>query len=175
MDMEKTGKFLAALRHEKGFTQEELGERIGVTNKTVSRWETGKYLPLAEMLVILSELYGITINEILSGRRLNEVEYKEAAEENIKNVLSASSFDVKEKLEFFKAKWKKDHVFELVIEFINIVVLTIIGFYLYEETMIIAAVILVIWGSSINNRMMAYAENRAFDVEKKLSGNSTAG
>ena len=47
MDMISIGKFIAALRKEKGLTQEQLGEKLGVTNKTVSRWETGTYLPPA--------------------------------------------------------------------------------------------------------------------------------
>ena len=46
MDLQKTGKFISNLRKEKGLTQGQLGEKLGVTNKTVSRWETGKYLPL---------------------------------------------------------------------------------------------------------------------------------
>ena len=45
MDQMKTGKFIAALRKEKGMTQEKLGEKLGVTNKTVSRWENGNYMP----------------------------------------------------------------------------------------------------------------------------------
>ena len=45
MDLQKTGKFISNLRKEKGLTQEQLGEKLGVTNKTVSRWETGTYLP----------------------------------------------------------------------------------------------------------------------------------
>lgn len=45
MDMQKIGGFLAELRKSKNLTQEELGDKIGVTNKTVSRWENGNYLP----------------------------------------------------------------------------------------------------------------------------------
>ena len=76
MDMLKMGSFLAELRKEHKLTQAELGEKIGVTNKTISRWETGNYMPPVEMLEALSDLYGLTINELLSGRRLTTEEYK---------------------------------------------------------------------------------------------------
>ena len=60
--MQKIGSFLAELRKEKNLTQDELGEQIGVTNKTISRWENGNYLPPVEMLLILSKLYDVGIN-----------------------------------------------------------------------------------------------------------------
>ena len=97
MDMQKIGSFLGQLRKEQGMTQEQLGEKLSVTNKTISRWETGTYMPPVEMLQMLSEMYGITINEILSGERLGEKEYRQKAEENIKVTLSASAFTWKEK------------------------------------------------------------------------------
>ena len=83
MDMQKTGIFLAELRKGENLTQDELGEKIGVTNKTVSRWENGNYLPPVELLQMLSKLYGVSINELLSGERLNDEHYKENAEEYI--------------------------------------------------------------------------------------------
>lgn len=83
MEIQKIGIFLAELRKEKDLTQDELGEKIGVTNKTVSRWENGNYLPPVEILQMLSKLYGVSINEILSGERLNGENYKENAEEFI--------------------------------------------------------------------------------------------
>ena len=70
MDMTRIGAFLAELRKENDLTQEELGESLGVSNKTVSRWETGTYLPPVEMLQRLSERYSVSINEILSLRGL---------------------------------------------------------------------------------------------------------
>lgn len=89
MDTQKIGKFLKELRKENSMTQEQLGERIGVTNKTVSRWETGNYMPPIESLKLLSDIYRISINEILSGERLNDVKFKEAAEENLASTLES--------------------------------------------------------------------------------------
>ena len=83
MDTRKIGIFLKELRKQNDMTQEQLGERIGVTNKTISRWETGNYMPPIECLKLLSELYAISINEIIAGKRLTEENYKIEAEENI--------------------------------------------------------------------------------------------
>lgn len=83
MDMQKIGNFLAELRKDNNLTQEELGEQIGVTNKTISRYENGNYLPPVEILQMLSKLYNVSISEILSGKRLDDEQYKENAEEYI--------------------------------------------------------------------------------------------
>ena len=102
MDIKVVGAYLAELRKENNLTQEQLGEKLGVTNKTISRWETGTYLPPVDILEKLSDMYGITINEIISGRKLTETEYKKEAEKNIKSVLNRSTFTLQEKIEFFK-------------------------------------------------------------------------
>ena len=83
MDTKKIGIFLKELRNEKGMTQEQLGEKIGVSNKTISRWETGKYMPPVECLNMLSDIYNISINEILGGERASGDEFTKIAEENI--------------------------------------------------------------------------------------------
>ena len=70
MDMDKMGSFLQELRKEHNLTQAELGDKLGVTNKTISRWETGNYMPPVEMLEMLGNLYGLTINELLCGKNL---------------------------------------------------------------------------------------------------------
>lgn len=92
MNLVQIGKFIAELRKEQGLTQEQLGEKIGVTNKTVSRWETGTYLPPADVLLFMSEIFDVSVNEILSGKRLTAEEYKEAAEENLTQTMKVSSF-----------------------------------------------------------------------------------
>ena len=110
MDLVQIGKFIAQLRKEHELSQEKLGEIIGVTNKTISRWETGTYLPPAEMLLSMSKLFDVSINELLSGKRLTQEEYKVAAEENLRQVVKASSFTLKEKIVFYKKKWLKEHI-----------------------------------------------------------------
>ena len=70
MDHQKIGCFIAALRREKGWTQRELATRLGVTDKAVSRWETGKGLPDISLLRPLSEALGVSINELLSGEAI---------------------------------------------------------------------------------------------------------
>ena len=89
--MGKIGAFLSELRKEKNLTQNELGEKIGVTNKTVSRWENGNYLPPVEMLQILSKFYDVSINEILNGERINDGDYKNVSDENVKYALNRSN------------------------------------------------------------------------------------
>ena len=64
------GEFLAALRKTKGYTQQEIAERLGVSNKTVSSWETGASAPDVSMLPILAELYEVTCDEIIRGKRI---------------------------------------------------------------------------------------------------------
>ena len=72
MDLVKTGKFLQELRKEKGLTQEQLAEQMGVARRTVSRWETGRNMPDMDILIELSDLYAIDLREILSGERKSE-------------------------------------------------------------------------------------------------------
>lgn len=95
MDPLIIGKFLKELRKQHHMTQELLGEKLGVTNKTISRWETGNYLPPIECLKLLSDLYQVSINEILAGKKLDEHEYKEASEDNISSTLEKAELDRK--------------------------------------------------------------------------------
>jgi transcriptional regulator with XRE-family HTH domain len=88
MDTKKVGSFLKSLRKEKELTQEQLGEKLGVTNKTVSRWETGNYMPPVECLEMLSDIYQVSINEMLAGERVPKDNFSEVAENNITDALA---------------------------------------------------------------------------------------
>lgn len=70
MELKQTGKFIAELRKEKGLTQQELAEKLNVTDKAVSRWETGRGLPDADSMLAISGFFGVTINELLGGKRI---------------------------------------------------------------------------------------------------------
>ncbi len=167
MDIEQIGEFLAQLRHANNLTQEQLGEKIGVTNKTISRWENGNYLPPVEALQQLSQLFGISINEILSGKKLNEAEYKTNAEENIIVALGASPFSLKEKIDFFKKKWKRDHATILGIQLFVIACGLIAGFIFSKWLFITAILAGALWKAAKHNQMMAYVERNAFnDISK---------
>ena len=72
MNQKEVGVFLKQLRNEKGITQEQLAEIIGVSGRTISRWETGTNLPDLSILVQISEYYDVEIKEILNGERKSE-------------------------------------------------------------------------------------------------------
>lgn len=149
---------------ENGLTQEQLGERIGVTNKTVSRWETGVYLPPADMLLALGELFHVNVNEILSGKRLTDAEYKKAAEENLTQAIKASSFSLKDKIEFFKKKWLKEHIAIMVVIGICIIAVLIVGILIKNLVLISITPILILAAHAWrNNTMMAYVERKVYD------------
>lgn len=83
LDQKKIGSFLKELRKEKGITQEQLAEELGVTGRTVSRWETGNNMPDISLLVDISDYYQVSIPEIIAGERKSETmneEVKEVAE-----------------------------------------------------------------------------------------------
>jgi predicted transcriptional regulators len=80
MDQKKVGSFLRELRKEKQLTQEQLAERFGVTNRSVSRWETGSDMPDLSILVELADFYDVDIRDIIDGERKGEDMNKEEKE-----------------------------------------------------------------------------------------------
>lgn len=72
MEQQKIGSFLRELRKEKDLTQEQLADRLNVSGRTVSRWETGSNMPDISLLVELAEFYEVSITEIVNGERKSE-------------------------------------------------------------------------------------------------------
>ena len=83
MNQEKIGKFIAELRKEKNITQEQLAEKLGVTSKSISRWENGRTMPDYTLLKDLCNDLDININELLSGEKIKEIDYVNKSEENL--------------------------------------------------------------------------------------------
>ena len=138
MDIIKTGEFIAKLRKDKGLTQEQLGDKMGVTNKTVSRWETGKYL--------------------------SDEEYKQTAEKNLTEVIKSSSFTIKDEIDFFKKKWLKDHIFYMIVIGICILGVLATGIIFQNPILCSVSVILLLLGHIWRyNTMMAYVEKHIYD------------
>ena len=83
MDQIKIGKFIASCRKEQGMTQAVLAERLGISDRAVSKWETGKSMPDSGVMLELSALLKINVNELLSGERIMAEAYDKRAEENL--------------------------------------------------------------------------------------------
>lgn len=99
MDLKKIGAFLKELRKEKQITQEQLAEMLGVSARTISRWETGYNMPDLSILIRLAEYYEIDIKEILSGERKGEAMNNELKE----TLLKVSDYNKMEKEKSLKA------------------------------------------------------------------------
>lgn len=83
MDSKKIGAFIATNRKKKGLTQEQLGEKLGVSNKTISRWENGNYMPDLSLLEPLSKELGVSLNELLAGEEIVKEKVIEYSEQNL--------------------------------------------------------------------------------------------
>lgn len=163
MDTGKIGAFLASLRHEQGLTQEALGQKLGVTNKTVSRWENGNYLPDVEMLQRLGAEYGVSIEEILCGRRLSDDDFRRASEKMLVAVLRESPFSIHEQYTYWRRKWLREHAALLI--FCTVAMVAALILICRSE----APWLIGLWPSGVmilyavlNNYMMAYVEKRTF-------------
>ena len=90
MDTNATGRFIAELRKQKGYTQKELAEKLMVTDKAISRWETGKGLPDTSLLKPLGDILGVSVSELLSGRIIEETDMKDQTDKIILESLNYS-------------------------------------------------------------------------------------
>lgn len=90
MDQKKIGGFLKELRRERKMTQEQLAEELGVSGRTVSRWETGSNMPDLDILIQIADYYGVEIREILDGER-KDVKMNRDLEETVLKVADYSN------------------------------------------------------------------------------------
>lgn len=170
MDQEKIGKFIQECRKENNFTQEQLAEKLGVSGKSVSRWENGKTMPDYSTLAELCKNLNISINELFSCQKLPNERFKEEADKNLLTALENSTLNLKDKISYYKKEWLKKH-------FINIV----LGISIWVAAMLIlkfnggehligyfAGLLAVLIYSLLQNNMNAYVEKNIYNkVEKK--------
>ena len=98
MDQAKIGLYLKELRKEKNLTQEELSEKLGVSRRSVSRWETGNTLPDPDLLIELSDFYDVDLRDMLTGKTEDASMDKELKE----TALMVAEFSNEEKLKVTK-------------------------------------------------------------------------
>lgn len=108
MDQGKIGRFIGEIRREKKMKQQELAEKVGVTSKTVSRWETGKYMPDLSLFSSISEVLGITLNELIQGERIVGKKNKDSIEIEIKLEIDKDKYN--ELIELFRKESDKSTI-----------------------------------------------------------------
>ena len=91
MNQEKIGKFISKCRKEKKLTQEELAEKLGVSDRTIGNWENGRNMPDLSLFKPLCEILDISINDLMSGEKVDKKDYQEKLEENIITTIEYSN------------------------------------------------------------------------------------
>lgn len=146
MEQAMIGKFISACRKEKGFTQMQLAEKLNITNRAVSKWETGKSMPDVSLMLDLCNILGITVNELLSGERIIMEDYQKRAEENLMELQAKKE----------KAQGEYNSILKiLIVTFSSFFVLNMVLNYFFPEinfnsllglpSIAIAAILLVKW------------------------------
>lgn len=163
MDQVKIGKFIASLRRKAGLTQETLGEKLGVTNKTVSRWENGNYMPDIEMLQLLAQEFHVSVDDLLVCKAQSAEASGQEAETGTPKPSDTSSFSFEERKAYFKKKWRKEHIplfLILALVFAASIALPIAFGRPYYAGL--APLIACIEYGYQNNKMMIYVENNLY-------------
>ena len=144
MNQEKIGKFIARVRKEKNMTQQELANKLNITDRAISHWENGRSMPDAGIMLELCKLLDINVNELLSAKKIIKESYNEQAEENL--------LEMSREIE---SKNKKILILNRIITFLGVVIylLIVLSTILIEMPMVIrntimalALVILLLFG-----------------------------
>lgn len=165
MDQVKTGLYIAEKRKQKNMTQAMLAEQMHVSKNAVSKWERGMNLPEVSSMPQLCQILGITLNELFAGEDIKEEVFLVTADQNLLKVLQNSSFSLQERIEYFKRKWRKEHLSDCIFSMIGWCVLMAVMYICSMDIeMIMIAGTLVASGMIIvlYNRMRAYIEANAF-------------
>lgn len=134
MDIDKIGKFISERRKSKKLTQEQLAEKLNISDRAISKWERGICLPDASIMIKLCKILDINVNELLSGEMLNEKEYNEKAEELLLELKQQE--EEKDKTIFYTV-----YFFTFIILFLFLGICFIVNFYLEEEPIQLAIIL----------------------------------
>ncbi len=129
VDKQQFGAFVAALRKEKGFTQKELAQQLFLSDKAVSKWETGASIPDTAVLIPLAELLGVTVTELLLCRRIEPgAPMNAGAVEQV--VKTAVSYPQEKPLRAYqvRGKWKPVYLVSLAVSMIELLLSILNGF-----------------------------------------------
>ncbi len=144
MDQKKIGLFLKMLRNEKGLTQEQLAEKLNVSNRSVSRWETGSTLPDISLIIELADYYEVDIKELVEGERKSEIMNKELTE----TVDKIAEYSIERK----KSQLQKDGIFTEMLIVIGIIISFTLAKFVADNTAQLIVTLICgwfVWGYGI--------------------------
>lgn len=131
--------------------------------------ERGKCLPDVSLYKKICEILDISLNEFFAGEKIADKDYKKIADNNLFAALENSVFTLKDKVDYFKRKWQKEHAFELTIEMLILLFFIIYGLIKEHDIVFVTIIIGFIWSIIVNNRMMAYIENNAYGKKSDIT------
>ena len=174
MNQKRIGSFLRELRKERGITQEDLAEKLNVSSRTISRWETGSNMPDISLLIEIADFFDVSIPEIINGERKSEKmngEVKEVAEK-------LSDYADAEKVNIIKEIRKLSIVGIIALIAYSIIDITgtvssnlIFGkISLYCETLVYVTVIMIfLYSTGLQNKIQRKNKNTRFDSLPKAA------
>ena len=135
MDLIKVGKFISNCRKEKKMTQEQLAERLYITDRAVSKWERGLSLPDADKMLKLCSILDINVNELLNGEKINMKDYEKKTEELL---LELAHQDEMKNRKLMANMWVL-----LITDFIFYISIILLACFTLEEGVILGTIICI--------------------------------
>ena len=157
MNQEKIGKFIAELRKEKNMTQQQLADKLNVTDRAVSNWENGRRLPEYSLLSELCDILSISINELFAGNKIDKENYNKIADENLSEVIK--NLDRENRI--FE---KRMMIVLAITTLLTIIIIILLPLKTIKDVFIFVMVILLAFiSNTINIIAMALKNNNRFD------------
>ena len=160
------GSFLAALRKAKGMTQQEVADRLNVSNKTVSKWERDEGCPEIMMLPLIADLYSVTVDEILRGERITK-------EENIENKDTKSEKQIKYLIDRATTKFKNLAIISVVLGAASVLLSYTLGDIINYEflwvglliTLLLASASVIVIAIAVNNLLSGFNDEEIINSD----------
>jgi transcriptional regulator with XRE-family HTH domain len=141
MDNKKVGRFISTMRKSLQLTQQEIAEKLGVTNKAVSKWETGEGYPEITIVPALAEILGVTVDELLNGEKLRNQKIELTTTESAKRYEYI--------LDKAVLKFKNVHIITTAISVLGIILSYVIAFSTPYKGLAVLGIVLVVLSISV--------------------------
>ncbi len=174
MEKKTIGSFLAALRKANGMTQQEVADRLNVSNKTVSKWERDEGCPEIMMLPLIAELYSVTVDEILRGERITK-------EENIESKENKSEKHIKYLIDRATTKFKNLAIISIVLGVASVLLAYTLGDIINYDflwvglliTLLLASASVIVIAIAVNNLLSGFNDEEIIDNDDIQSTKKT--